>query len=96
MPDLGIVLRINAIALEANLALFRLFQKVRTRSRVDFPEPLDPIKAITSPWLAVKSTPLRTSRFPKLCECFEFNNRTGHGSRPNRLRPCLQKNKSSG
>ena len=40
------------------------------RSRVDFPDPLEPIKAMTSPWLAVKSTPLRTSRFPKLLWMF--------------------------
>ena len=69
-PDLGIVLRINAIALEANFALLWLFQRFEHRSRVDFPEPLEPIKAMTSPWLAVKLTPLRTSGSQSFYGCF--------------------------
>ena len=36
-PDLGIVSRINAIALEANFALLWLFQKVRTPQQGGFP-----------------------------------------------------------
>ena len=38
------------------------------RSRVDLPEPLEPIMAITSPVLAESETPLSTSAAPKrLC-----------------------------